>query len=104
MTQAPVVDEPLVAELPIVAVKLVKAEMLLAALVLFTCGQTPTVGVALVTTGTMMVQLVGVAVPAATVRLVTVMVLVAKVTVPPVQVPEAVPEVVRPAGKVSVKL
>lgn len=56
VTHAPVVDEPLVAELVTFATMFVVPVILPAPLVLATCGQVPMVGSAMVVTGTMMVQ------------------------------------------------
>jgi hypothetical protein len=58
VTHAPVVLVPLVALLLTAAVMLVVALMLPVPLVLLACGQVPVVGVVLLVTGTMMVQLV----------------------------------------------
>ena len=55
-------------------VRLVVPLMLLAPLVLFATGQAPVVAVTAVVTSTVMVQVVGVAVPAPTWRLATTMV------------------------------
>ena len=58
VTHAPVVLVPLVALLLTAALMLVVPLMLLVPLVLLACGQTPAVGVVLLVTGTMMVQVV----------------------------------------------
>lgn len=105
VTQAPVVlVPPPAALLAMAAVMLAVADIAVLPFVLVACGQTPTVGVALLVTGTIMVHVVaGLMIW----RLVTVMTLlpVVAVTVPIEQVPvTAPPDATIPAGKVSVKL
>jgi hypothetical protein len=104
VTQAPVVLVPLVALFVTAAVMLVRPEIALLPLVLFTCGHAPIVGVALVVTGTTIVHVVA----GLTIwRPVTTMLLLPAVAVtpPPLQVPVTAPPVAtKPAGKVSVKL
>ena len=82
---------------------LVVAEILLLPLVLFACGQVPSVNDAAVVMATVIVQ-----VPLMLLRLATVMVLpsAVAVTVPPVQVPPTTEgdDTRNPVGSVSVKL
>ena len=100
-THAPVVDVPLVALLPIDDVRLASKVISLLPLVLLACGQTPTVGVALALTLTVMVQL---ATPAAIVPPVKVMFCEPLlVTVPPHWLAVGAAATIRPTGKVSVK-
>jgi hypothetical protein len=106
VTQAPVVLVPPPAALLVTAaVTLVVAEMLALPLVLLACGQVPVVGVGVVVTSTVIVQVVA----GFTIwRLATVIVLAppVAVTVPPEQVPPTfgVAAIRKPAGRVSVKL
>ena len=104
VTQAPVLlVPPPAAEFVISAPMLVVAEILLLPLVLFACGQVPSVNDAAVVMATVIVQ-----VPLMLLRLATVMVLpsAVAVTVPPVQVPPTTEgdDTRNPVGSVSVKL